>query len=256
MGITGLLPVPKSIQTTSGHLQSDGGGEWQNLRRLLLPLRPAPRLSYPTLRDRRLRSTDTYGCTGAFTTARLSSRRGKRHTSAWLTRFACSSLTPRTYIDYFVHRVRMLRHNGVEPYIVFDGGPLPAKKGTENERRQKREESMACANMLAAQGKHSKGRDHYLMCVDVTPEMAYQVIKALRVENVKYVVAPYEADAQIAFVERTGAVHAILTEDSDLPVLGCKNILFKLDHAHCTVIAISRADFAFVTACDIVSLVR
>ncbi|KAL1670862.1 PIN domain-like protein, partial [Schizophyllum commune] len=150
----------------------------------------------------------------------------------------------------------MLRHNGVEPYIVFDGGPLPAKKGTENERRQKREESMACANMLAAQGKHSKGRDHYLMCVDVTPEMAYQVIKALRVENVKYVVAPYEADAQMAFVERTGAVHAILTEDSDLPVLGCKNILFKLDHAHCTVIAISRADFAFVTACDIVSLFK
>ena len=63
---------------------------------------------------------------------------------------------------------------GVEPYIVFDGGPLPAKKGTENERRQKRE---ACANMLAAQGKHSQGTDHYLMCVDVTPEMAYQVIK-------------------------------------------------------------------------------
>ena len=71
----------------------------------------------------------------------------------------------------------MLRHNGVEPYIVFDGGPLPAKKGTENERRQKREESLARANMLAAQGKHSQARDHYLKCVDVTPEMAYQVIK-------------------------------------------------------------------------------
>ena len=60
----------------------------------------------------------------------------------------------------------------------------------------------------------------------------------------------------MAFVERTGGVHAILTEDSDLLVLGCKNILFKFDHAHCTVIAISRADFAFVTACDIVSLER
>lgn len=28
----------------------------------------------------------------------------------------------------------MLRHHGVEPYVVFDGGPLPAKKGTESER--------------------------------------------------------------------------------------------------------------------------
>ncbi|KAL1693952.1 PIN domain-like protein [Schizophyllum commune] len=143
-----------------------------------------------------------------------------------------------------MHRVRMLRHNGAEPYIDFDGGPLPAKKGTENERRHKREESLARANMLAARGKYSQVRDHYLKCVDVTPEMAYQAIKALRVENVKCV----------AFLERTGAVHAILTKDSDLLLLGCKNILFKVDHAYCTVVAISRADFASVTACDGVSL--
>ena len=70
-----------------------------------------------------------------------------------------------------------------------------------------------------------------------------------------YVVAPYEADAQMAFLERTGAVHAILTEDSDLLVFGCRNVLFKLDHAQCTVVSISRADFASVTACDGVSLV-
>ncbi|TRM62242.1 PIN domain-like protein [Schizophyllum amplum] len=154
------------------------------------------------------------------------------------------------YIDYFMHRVRMLRHNGVEPYIVFDGGPLPAKKGTEEDRRQKREESLQRANMLAAQGKHSQARDSYLKCVDVTPEMAYQVIKCLRAETVKYVVAPYEADAQMAFLERTGAVNAILTEDSDLLVFGCKNVLFKLDHAQNTVVHISRSDFASVTACD------
>ncbi|KAL1749853.1 PIN domain-like protein [Schizophyllum commune] len=135
-----------------------------------------------------------------------------------------------------MHRVRMLRHNGAELYIDFDGGPLPAKKGTENERRHKREESLARANMLAAQGKYSQVRDHYLKCVDA--------IKALRVENVKCV----------AFLERTGAVHAILTKDSDLLLLSCKNGLFKVDHAYYTVVAISRADFASVTACDGVSL--
>ena len=59
----------------------------------------------------------------------------------------------------------------------------------------------------------------------------------------------------MAFLERTGAVHAILTEDSDLLVFGCKNVLFKLDHAQCTVVSISRTDFASVTACDGVSLV-
>jgi len=38
------------------------------------------------------------------------------------------------FVDYAMHRVRMLRHFGITPYIVFDGGPLPAKKGTEESR--------------------------------------------------------------------------------------------------------------------------
>lgn len=38
------------------------------------------------------------------------------------------------FVNYAMHRVNMLRLNGVEPFIVFDGGPLPAKKGTEDSR--------------------------------------------------------------------------------------------------------------------------
>lgn len=40
----------------------------------------------------------------------------------------------RSFVDYAMHRVRLLRHHGITPFIVFDGGPLPAKKGTENLR--------------------------------------------------------------------------------------------------------------------------
>ena len=45
----------------------------------------------------------------------------------------------------------------------------------------------------------------------------------------QYVVAPYEADPQLAYLERIGLVDGIITEDSDLLVFGCKLILFKLD---------------------------
>lgn len=44
----------------------------------------------------------------------------------------------------------------------------------------------------------------------------------MRAENVDYVVAPYEADAQLCFLEREGYVDGIITEDSDLLVFGCK----------------------------------
>ncbi|EKM76744.1 hypothetical protein AGABI1DRAFT_78182 [Agaricus bisporus var. burnettii JB137-S8] len=152
------------------------------------------------------------------------------------------------YVDYAMHRVRLLRHYGVEPYVVFDGGPLPAKRGTESERKKRRDENLARGKALVAQGRHSQARDCFIKCIDVTPEMAYQLIKALRPENVQYIVAPYEADAQLAYLERKGLVSAILTEDSDLLVFGCKNVLFKLDHVANTVCHISRTDFGSVTS--------
>lgn len=63
-----------------------------------------------------------------------------------------------------------------------------------------------------------------------------------------YVVAPYEADAQLAYLERIGAVDGILTEDSDLLVFGCRNVLYKLDTVASTVIHISRDDFGSITS--------
>ncbi|KAG6850129.1 hypothetical protein H0H93_000751 [Arthromyces matolae] len=150
------------------------------------------------------------------------------------------------YVDYAMRHVRLLQHHGIEPYLVFDGGPLPAKRGTEDDRKQRRDEARTRGDALAAAGKHSQARDYYLKSIDVSPQMAYQFIKALRAESISFVVAPYEADAQLAYLERTGVVDAILTEDSDLLVFGCQNVLFKFDAVASTVVSISRTDFGSV----------
>lgn len=84
---------------------------------------------------------------------------------------------PRRYVDYAMQRVRLLRHHRVEPYVVFDGGPLPAKKHTETDRKRRREEQLARGHALAALGRHNEARDCYVKCVDVTPQMAFQLIK-------------------------------------------------------------------------------
>lgn len=88
-----------------------------------------------------------------------------------------------------MERVRLLRYHKIEPYIVFDGGPLPAKKGTEIERKQRREESLKKGNALAAQGKHTQARECYVKCVDVTPQMAFQFIK-VSIANVNNATQP------------------------------------------------------------------
>jgi len=59
--------------------------------------------------------------------------------------------------------------------------------------------------------------------------MARRLIDQLRLRQIEYIVAPYEADAQLAWLNRSGRVAAVITEDSDLLLFGCKRVLFKLD---------------------------
>ncbi|GAA5870233.1 hypothetical protein JCM3774_004616 [Rhodotorula dairenensis] len=147
------------------------------------------------------------------------------------------------YVNYAMHRVRMLKHYGVTPVMVFDGGLLPSKMGTEDERKRRRSEALAKGNAFRAEGKAAQARECYVKAVDVTPAMAYQLIKALRAEGVEFVVAPYEADPQLAYLEKNGYVDAIITEDSDLLVFGCRNVIFKLDSEGLGTL-ICRDDFA------------
>jgi len=47
--------------------------------------------------------------------------------------------------------------------------------------------------------------------------------------GVECLVAPYEADAQLAYLARQGYVNAVITEDSDLLAFGCPTVLYKMD---------------------------
>lgn len=82
--------------------------------------------------------------------------------------------------------------------------------------------------------------------IDITPHMAHELIQVLRSHGIPYLVAPYEADAQLAFLERAGLIDGIISEDSDLLVFGCQRVLFKMDtYGHC--VEIQRAHLPRVT---------
>src|ERR1700736_1387829 len=105
-----------------------------------------------------------------------------------------------------MHRIKMLRHYGVEPYVVFDGDYLPSKLHTEDSRAAKRAENLSAGMRLHAQHQHAKATEYFQKCIDITPEMAYRFILALRRENIAYVVAPYEADAQLAYLHNNAFI--------------------------------------------------
>ncbi|KAK1831212.1 Exodeoxyribonuclease 1 [Podospora conica] len=151
----------------------------------------------------------------------------------------------RKYVEFAMHRVRLFKHFGVTPYLVFDGDYLPSKAGTEASREARREASRKAGLELLAAGKPSQAYQELQKAIDVTPEMARDLIEELKKAQVPYVVAPYEADAQLVYLERRGLINAIVSEDSDLLVFGAKRLLTKMDkNGEC--VEINRKDFCSV----------
>lgn len=64
---------------------------------------------------------------------------------------------------------------------------------------------------------------------DVSPDVANRLICVLRERKIPFIVAPYEADAQLAYLSRNGFVDVVMTEDSDLLAYGARCVLFKFD---------------------------
>jgi 5'-3' exonuclease len=163
------------------------------------------------------------------------------------------------HVRWFYRRVQGLLLAGVKVYVVFDGRQLPAKERTEIERRtyvracaracacspcplvralraacRRRESSLAKARemMLQSDGPWNAKAvtDLFAKSLDISPQHVYDVCCMLRALGVPFVVAPYEADAQLAFLIRAGLVDAVVTEDSDLLAYGCKRVLYKMNH--------------------------
>jgi len=63
----------------------------------------------------------------------------------------------------------------------------------------------------------------------VTPEMAAECTKHLQAAGVRCLVAPCEADAQLAHLATSGKIHACITEDVDLLAYGCPRVFFGID---------------------------
>ena len=54
------------------------------------------------------------------------------------------------------------------------------------------------------------------------------LIDYLTFAGIEYVVSPYEADAQLAYMHKIGQIDYVVTEDSDLVLYDCGNIVNKL----------------------------
>ncbi|CAI9295459.1 unnamed protein product [Lactuca saligna] len=137
------------------------------------------------------------------------------------------------YLNYCMHRINLLRHHNISPVLVFDGCNIPCKSLTEQDRHNKRKGNRDLAMAKLKEGNINAATEMFQRAISITPSMAHQLIEILNSENIEFVVAPYEADAQLAYLSsldaEKGGIAAVISEDSDLLAYGCSSVVFKMD---------------------------
>eukprot|EP00494_Astrolonche_serrata_P021955 UN22204 len=98
------------------------------------------------------------------------------------------------------------------------------KKEEERKRGETRANNFQKAMLFLEQGDVSNANHYFQMAVKVTRKMVRNLARRLQKEGIEFVVAPYEADAQLAYLFRQGEIDFVISEDSDMVLFGIKKL--------------------------------
>ena len=102
-------------------------------------------------------------------------------------------------------------NQGFELYLVYDGNKMNFKI-TEEDRASARMAAFIRGDMIAA--------------VEIVPEQMYNLQHYIADLHLPFIVAPFEADAELAYLFKQNKVDMVLTNDSDLIIYGVTRIIY------------------------------
>ena len=133
------------------------------------------------------------------------------------------------YLNFPLKMLTLLKENNINCIAVFDGNLLPAKVKEVKERISCKIANEILANKLREEGDIVKSNTVNNRSLNVTPIHINTLVYLLKKLNFKIIVAPYESDAQIAYLYHKNKIDFAITEDSDLIPYGVKRIAFKMN---------------------------
>lgn len=84
------------------------------------------------------------------------------------------------------------------------------------------------AKELASQGDIKKATGIFSQTISISKAMMEEVLQLCIRLQIPYIISPYESDAELAFLSRTGIVDAVMSDDSDSLCFRCPCVLYKL----------------------------
>jgi exonuclease-1 len=134
------------------------------------------------------------------------------------------------YCIYIKNKIKKLQENDILPIFIFDGKAPKLKFEKEGKRRENNRNNKKF-KLKDAQFDNPKNKIKYvsmlLESLEITDDMIIKIKDVLNEMNVKFILAPNEADSQMAYLRNKNLIDAILTEDSDLLVY-VKNINYNI----------------------------
>lgn len=147
--------------------------------------------------------------------------------------------------------IKLLRSFSIQPIFVFDGAKFPAKRHTDEQRAlyvlflffkfSLRQTKLKEAKELASQGDVKKATGIFSQTISISKAMMEEVLHLCIRLQIPYIISPYESDAELAFLSRTGIVDAVMSDDSDSLCFRCPCVLYKLtDTGICKEVCLDR----------------
>lgn len=137
---------------------------------------------------------------------------------------------------YVMKRLETLRDESKADLLVVLDGETPPVKAKEVVRRRKvrsehvrqrdepldpNENDIQAANEKRTKANRRAGAGRHFT------RIIHELIKCLRKSQIAFLVAPYEADSQLAYLSKKEFIDLIITEDSDLVAYGARAVLYK-----------------------------
>ena len=133
------------------------------------------------------------------------------------------------YLNFPLKMLTLLKENNINCIAVFDGNLLPAKIKEVQERINSKIANEILASKLREEGNIVKSNVVNNRSLNVSQVHINTLIYLLKKLNFKIIIAPYESDAQIAYLFHKNRIDFAITEDTDLIPYGVKRIAFKLN---------------------------
>jgi len=130
-------------------------------------------------------------------------------------------------VGLFNRTSRMLA-TGIRPIYVFDGPPHPLKTRELEIRKERKEEAFQKYVEAVRRGDYETAKKYAKQAMAVTDELVESAKQLLQLFGIPIIQAPYDGEAQAAYIVTKGEAYAVASPDYDSFLFGSPRVVRNL----------------------------